>query len=93
MLFERNCGATIGFSTQISIVSANGSPSGGGNIYIANGGPTPAPWGGPWANMRWLAADRLEISYDPASQIFLQKSQVDGVSIDWRTASSPKAAP
>ena len=38
VLFERNCGATTGFSTQISIINDNetlGNES--GNIYIAEG--------------------------------------------------------
>ena len=89
ILFERNCGATTGFSTQVSIVAANASPGGKGNTYIANGGSTPAPWGGPWARIRWLGPNRLEISYDPTSRIALQESQVAGVSIDWRTAPPP----
>src|SRR5215217_3335889 len=53
VMFERNCGATTGFSTQISIVEAGATPRDKGDVFIASGG-TAAPWGGPWAEVRWL---------------------------------------
>jgi len=41
VLFERSCGATTGFSTQISLINSNKSIENNevGNIYIANGYP------------------------------------------------------
>lgn len=40
VLFERNCGATTGFSTQVSIIHAGQElPGEVGNIYIADGYP------------------------------------------------------
>ena len=41
VLFERNCGATTGYSSQISILNINEklNNSDTGNIYIANGYP------------------------------------------------------
>ena len=40
VLFERNCGATTGFTSQISILTANRSlGSNTGNIFIADGYP------------------------------------------------------
>lgn len=89
VLFERNCGATTGFSTQISIVAANAKPSGKGNAYIADGGAPAAEWGGPWAKMRWTGPDQLEISTDPKSRVFVRESEVGGVSIHWREAPPP----
>lgn len=38
VLFQRDCGATTGFSTQISILDVGEDPSGGGNAFIADGG-------------------------------------------------------
>lgn len=38
IVFERNCGATTGFSTQISIIKAGDTlPNEGGNVYVASG--------------------------------------------------------
>lgn len=40
VLFERNCGATTGFSTQVSIMHTGQElPNEGGNVYIADGYP------------------------------------------------------
>jgi len=40
VLFERNCGATTGFSSQISLMASNKELSNkSGNIYIAEGYP------------------------------------------------------
>lgn len=37
VVFNRNCGATTGFNTQVSIVQAGASPSGAGNVLILDG--------------------------------------------------------
>ena len=37
VVFSRDCGATTGFSTQLSIVSTGQSPEGSGNILVVNG--------------------------------------------------------
>ncbi|MFC1773381.1 DUF5412 family protein [Pseudomonadota bacterium] len=40
ILFERNCGATTGFSSQISLIPSNGKLTNKpGNVYIAEGYP------------------------------------------------------
>ena len=91
VLFERDCGATTGFSTQISILDAGEKPSGGGNAFIADGGRR-ATWGGPWADMEWLAADRLRIRHDPQVRLFKSEANVSGVAISYETAEPPQAA-
>ena len=35
VLFQRNCGATTGFSTQISVLNAGKQPTGSGNAFNA----------------------------------------------------------
>jgi hypothetical protein len=38
VVFNRNCGATTGFNTQVSVVPAGTKlPADGGNVFIANG--------------------------------------------------------
>lgn len=86
VLFERNCGATSDFTTQVSIVRRGEAPDGRGNIYIADADDDPATrgqWGGPWAELRWAAPDRLHIGYVRHSRIFHQERRRGGVEISY----------
>lgn len=84
-MFERDCGATTGFSTQISILGADQGPTEGGNVFVADHGSTPTAWGGPWAEIAWLAPDRLLIRYDSRARIFKQVARIDGVSVRYES--------
>jgi hypothetical protein len=86
VMFERNCGATTGFSTQMSIVSSGEQPSGAGNAFVADddhGAAATGDWGGPWAEMTWLAPDHLRIRYAAKSRFFKQEDKVSGVKISF----------
>jgi hypothetical protein len=80
VMFERDCGATTDFSTQISMVGKGGSvQSGVGNAFIAdsNHGAAPvAKWGGPAVDIKWAANRQLVISIHPATRISVQESTV-----------------
>ncbi len=91
VLFQRDCGATTGFSTQISILGTSDKPSGGGNAFIADdnhGAARVGDWGGSWAEMRWLSPDRLLIRYAVKSRLFKQRDEVSGVRITYQAVSS-----
>lgn len=50
VVFERNCGATTSFSTQVSVIESGSTlPNEGGNVFIATTGHGKAPsdqgWG------------------------------------------------
>lgn len=95
ILFQRACGATTGFSTQISVLDHGASPSGGGNVFIANddhGAAAAGAWGSSWAEAKWLSADRLLIRYATRSRIFAQRSEVSGVRITYQAVAHPSAA-
>lgn len=86
VMFERNCGATTGFSTQISVVQRGEEPSGNGNTFRADDDHGAAPagrWGGPWAEMRWLAPNHLLIRYAAKSRLFEQADEVSGVKVSY----------
>lgn len=58
VIFERNCGGTTGFSTQVSILEVdNALPNEGGNIYVVDGRPDAvAP------TISWLNDDVLRVT-------------------------------
>ncbi|RZT46399.1 hypothetical protein EV283_3346 [Sphingomonas sp. BK036] len=91
VLFQRDCAATTGFSTQISILVANDKPSGGGNAFVADddhGAARVGDWEGSWADMKWLSPERLRIRYATKSRVFKQKGSVSGVSISYQIVDS-----
>lgn len=81
ILFERNCGATTGFSSQVSILESSDElpDDEGGNVLIISGGMTAASWGGPFVKIAWNSADKLHVTYDDAAQVHLRSKQVEGV--------------
>ena len=87
VMFQRDCGATTGFSTQISVLKQAQEPSGGGNTFRADadhGAAAVGDWGGPWAEMRWLAPDHLLVRYAAKSRLFEQQREVSGVTISYQ---------
>jgi hypothetical protein len=86
-LFQRDCGATTGFSSQVSVLDANDAPTEGGNAFVAdtdNGVAKAASWGGPWVELEWLGPQRLIIRYDAKARVFKQNKNVSGVSISYQ---------
>ena len=91
VLFQRDCGATAGFSTQISILDAAGKPSGGGNAFVADddhGAARVGSWQGSWAEMKWLSPELLLIRYAAKSRLFKQRERVSGVNITYQMVGS-----
>ena len=87
VLFQRDCGATTSFSTQVSIIGPGDEASDGGIAFRADddhGAASAGSWGGPWAEVKWLAADHLLISYAAKSRIFQQTDRVNGVRITYQ---------
>jgi hypothetical protein len=74
VLFERSCGATTGFSAQVSVMSANrelGNDS--GNVFVAAGHPAEY-------QMQWLDDATLRI-VGGNGDVFKSESRVMGVEI------------
>jgi hypothetical protein len=85
VLFERNCGATTRFTTQVSVTSSIDAPSGIGNVFVADGGIAPTAWGGPWAEISWRSRDRLLIKYDRSARVFVRNARVAGGSVEFES--------
>jgi hypothetical protein len=84
IVFLRGCGATTGFSTQVSVLKKGEGESGPGNVFISDDEHgTAAPDARPWVEVRWLAVDRLLIRYDGGLQVVKREARRDGVSIEY----------
>jgi hypothetical protein len=87
VVFERECGATTGFSTQISIMPATGDlPNEGGNVFVADTdhGKSPSgPGGGPPVEVEWKGESSLNVIYDNRARVFLRKDSQNGVTVTY----------
>ena len=87
VVFQRDCGATTGFSTQVSILrSSEKLPNKGGNTFIADTDHGRAPagqGGGPEVRLRWVTEERVEVVYDKRARVFRAEETVDGVRIKY----------
>lgn len=84
VMFNRHCGATTGFSTQISIVPMGEEAMGIGNVFRADtdhGAAQVGAWGGPWAELQWLSPTQLMIRYAANARIFERKARRGDVEI------------
>lgn len=87
VMFQRDCGATTGFSTQISVLGPGERLAGGGNAFSIDddhGKAANGHWGGPWAEMHWLDRDRLIVRYAAKARIFESHGSVSGVSVRYQ---------
>ena len=81
VIFQRDCGATTGFSTQVSVLSKDEKlPDEGGNVFAADTNHGEAPsgqGGGPVVEVSWLSENELMIKHDTRARA-LQHSQTPG---------------
>jgi hypothetical protein len=87
VVFQRDCGATTGFSTQVSVVAA-GSALGNsaGNVFVADsdhGSAPSGPGGGPEVKVQWRATDQLVVSHHPAARVFKAEPQARSIKVHY----------
>ena len=76
MVFNRNCGATTGFNTQVSIISGLDTlPNDGGNVLILDG-TVPL-------RVHWQSDSALQLAGVGSAKIFKQAKVVAGVSVSY----------
>ncbi|MDE2561388.1 MAG: hypothetical protein KGL48_03995 [Sphingomonadales bacterium] len=86
VLFQRDCGATTGFSTQVGLQKDGEQLTGGGDVFRADddhGKAKRGDWGGPWVEMQWTGPGQLRIRYARGARIFQQERHVQGVEISF----------
>lgn len=73
VVFNRNCGATTGFNTQVSLLRAGTAPSGPGNTLILDGSVP--------LKFLWISESNLKITGLGSAKIFKQEQTVADVSV------------
>ena len=79
VVFQRDCGATTGFSTHVSIVAAEEALShhAAGNLYIANGHPAQSS-----LVLQW-SSETSVIIQGSAQDAIKQELRVEGVKVSY----------
>ena len=89
VLFERNCGATTDFVTNLSVVRAGTSISNdGGNLLVADsdGGRAPLASGHVIpVSVEWIGSDSLIVRYDRRARVFHRVESAHGVPVRYST--------
>ena len=89
VVFQRDCGATSGFSTQVSVLPAGEKlPNDGGNVFVADtdhGGAPSGPGGGPVVEAVWTHEDRLLIRHHRMARVFRSEARVGSVLVGYET--------
>jgi len=83
--FTRNCGATSGFSSQVSLLEPRESlQNEPGNAFIADtdhGAAASDPGGGPKVRMLWVGPRAVSIEHDVSARVFRCEPRFQGVEI------------
>ena len=85
IVFQRDCGATTGFFTEVSILDQSEDlPNETGNVFTVDddhGKATSGQGRGPRVLVRWLSNNEIEISSDPNARVFLKEISYKSVMI------------
>lgn len=88
VVFQRNCGATTGFSTHVSLVPLTSVlPNEAGNIFVTdtNHGAAPSgPGGGPKVFVKWVSSTQLQVACHSRARTFNMQKQFDSISISYK---------
>ncbi|HEX8430296.1 MAG TPA: hypothetical protein VF625_03375 [Longimicrobium sp.] len=85
VVFQRDCGATSGFSTQVSVLPVDAAlPDGGGTVFVAdtdNGRAPSGRGGGPAVGLVWRDEKTLVIRHHQLARVFRSEPRADGIEI------------
>jgi hypothetical protein len=95
VLFERNCGATTDFGTNLSVLKRGSQiPNDPGNLLVADSDHGRAPLE-PGHVIRlsvdWLGSDSLIVRFDRRARVFRQDNHAHGVSVRYAVIDEPGA--
>jgi hypothetical protein len=74
VVFNRGCGATVGFNTQVSLLPASAAlPNDGGNVLVVD---DKVP-----LKIEWESDEAVRIAGQLDTQVFKQEALVSGVQV------------
>ncbi len=80
VVFQRDCGATTGFSTQMTIIKTNEKlQNKRGDVYSADtdhGNAPSGPGGGPKIEVVWTGPHQLQVKHPQKARIFLSVKEI-----------------
>ena len=83
VVFNRGCGATVGFNTQVSLLPANAAlPNDGGNVLIVDDTVS--------LKIEWESDEAVRISGQLDTEIFKREASVSGVRVAYANLRSNK---
>ncbi len=87
VVFQRDCGATTGFSTQVSLININEAlPNDSGNIFIADTDHGSAPkgeGGGPEVQVKVITRNHIKILTHKNARIFKNEPTSNNIIISY----------
>ena len=85
VIYERDCGATTDFSTQVTLLPAGAPlPKTPAPIVVIDrdhAGAPAGPGGGPRIEATWVAADSLVLRFDRRARVFIRQTSAGRVGI------------
>ena len=89
VLFVRDCGATTGFSTQVSLLRSDELvKNGSGNLFIADTdhGKIPSdPKGGLEVRIVWKGSKDFYIFHHESARVFKSEKKVNGINVEYKS--------
>jgi hypothetical protein len=88
VIYERDCGASTGFSTQVSVLPIDRPlpRSESGNLFIADTDHRKAPSGpkgGPEVRVQWRGDKVLSVVHHKAARVFLERSKIQDITVTY----------
>lgn len=93
VMFERSCGATTGYSTQIAVIGPDDPISDQRILFVADtnhGRARSARWGGPWARVEHTP-DGWVVSYDPRARISRAMDRINSTPVHYEPMNPPES--
>ena len=89
IVFQRDCGATVGLNKQVSVLpSSSKLPNDGGNVFVADGGGGNEP-SGPFVAVSWTNDAELLVTYEKQARVFHNESSFGNVRVGYEILGSP----
>ena len=83
VVFQRDCGATVGFNTQVSVLpSSTKLPDDGGNVFVADGGHGDGT-SGPFVSVSWTNDGELLVTNDKDARVFHNESSIGDIRVNY----------